>query len=136
MNPSEDWRDFINKLFVNSNGKRKSAIIGLRITTAEGELQLPDIEVSHTNTLQEIFLKVHRLSSINTQPETVHERTSQSVAKTINVEHIFHGNTEYIVYRRSDDSFDVVKLDGTVMEKGKVIFNTVVKKYREKFGMD
>jgi hypothetical protein len=130
MHP-DDWKDFINNLFVSTDGRRKSAVIGITLEVEEGKLTLPPVEVAHTDTLQQVFIKVAQLSASATKTATEEDPAKQ--LKTVNVEHIQHGNTEYIVYRLSDDSFNVIKSTGEVVTPKGIIYNTVVKKYREQF---
>ncbi|WP_367390148.1 hypothetical protein [Lewinella sp. LCG006] len=130
----DDWKAFINNLFVDADGRRKSAIIGLTLEVETGKLTLPPVEVAHTDTLQQVFIKVARLSTSSTKADsTGKEEAPAPQVKTVNVEHIQHGNTEYIVYRLSDDSFNVIKSTGVVVPPKTIIYNTVVKKYREQF---
>jgi NhaP-type Na+/H+ and K+/H+ antiporter len=133
---TDDWKDFINNLFVSTDGRRKSAVIGITLEVEEGKLALPPVEVAHTDTLQQVFIKVAQLLASPTKKATATEEDPAKQLKTVNVEHIQHGNTEYIVYRLSDDSFNVIKSTGEVVTPKGIVYNTVVKKYRKKFNLD
>ncbi len=137
MNP-DDWKEFLNGLFVNADGSRKSAVVSLTLEVGEGKLTLPGVEIAHTDTLQQVFLKVDRLFAQSTNSDAAGEQEENLTdrIKPVNVEHIQHGNTEYIVYRMSDESFRVAKPNGEVVTPKTIVYNTVVKKYREKFNLD
>lgn len=136
MNP-DDWKAFINHLFVNTDGTRKAALLTITIEAEDGKLNLPPLSVAHTDTLQQIFVKASQLPPTQQEqtaeqtPTEQHEATGR--LKTVNVEHIKQGKTEYIVYRMIDDSFRVVKANGDVVTPNTIVYNKVVKKYREQF---
>jgi len=140
MNP-DAWKDFINGLFVNADGSRKSAVVGFTLESGDANLKLPPVEVTHTDTLQQVFIKVNKLlaQSANAEAQPKEDNADVNIGdrvKAVNVEHIKHGNTEYIVYRMSDDSFQVVKMNGEVVTPKTIVYNTVVKKYREQFQLE
>lgn len=137
MNPDQ-WKDFINALFVRPDGSRKSAMISLTLKTAQGELTLPSMEMRHSDTLQDIFRSVRDLDLMpqsNDDSNPVPTQVAQRL-KAVNVEHIQHQSSEYLVYRMNDDSFQVRKSDGQLVQPKTIIYNSVVKKYREKFHLE
>jgi hypothetical protein len=135
----DEWKAFVNNLFVDKNGKRKPAVIALTLESGDAKLVFPPVEVAHSDTLQQVFIKVDKVLAKANSAATAHKEDNGvdigNRLKAVNVEHITHGNTEYIVYRMSDESFRVVKTSGEVVAPKGIIYNTVVKKYREKFNL-
>lgn len=133
----EEWKDFVNALFVNIDGTRKAAQLKLTIEANGSKLPLPELTVAHTDTLQQIFVKVRQLTD-NVPADAPEEQSAVPTdrIKAVHVEHIKHGNTEYIVYRMSDGGFRVVKTSGEEVQPKTIIYNTVVKKYREQYKLE
>lgn len=132
MNPDQ-WVNFINNLFVNPDGTRKIAEISLTIAAEGSELTFPNIEVAHSDSLQVIFQRFRNAEKETQQGAPAPQKETQERPRVANVEHIQHGAVEYLVYRMSDDNFRVVKPTGEEVRPKTIIYNIVVKKYREQF---
>lgn len=136
MTPN-NWKDFINKLFVKEDGTRQRATITLKIIDQAGhELEIPNISVAHTDRLVDIFKKIGDTSQ---QAEQAPVQEAPKKLKVMNIEHITYRNKEhktleYIVRRMEDDSFVVVILStGETIEAGTATHKGVVKKYKKNF---
>lgn len=131
MTPDQ-FAAFINGLFVNPDGSRRKALINLTITAESGQLTLEGIEVAHNDSLKSIcraYLK--RMSVAPYDEQEAAEDAEPAHGGVEDVTHITHGNYEYIVFAFKDGSFGVNRQDGQSYPSGHVIYNTLVKKYRE-----
>lgn len=142
---TDNWKDIINQAFVGADGQRRPATVSINLVFENGSVALPSLEVRHTDTLQAILQRAANLTSSpttgsphrqNAVDNPIPEQVSQR-RRAVNIEHLTHGKTKYLVYRMDDDSFVVRKEDGGAeMKPGTVIYNTLVKMYREQFKLD
>ena len=129
---ANEYARWADSLFYDSRKQRKSSVLNITIRDATGaEVTLPGVTVTSQTTLWSLMKHHYELLKAGNLEEAVIQQRPQ----VVNVEHIVHGSTEYIVLETKDGDIQVQKHSGEVLPPGQVLYNTVVKKYKERMGV-